>query len=136
MGWMSECFFPEPSDGSADNDVSLVLDRFKPPWLAIRFSASAPLGDSVIAFVGCRFELKIECIGHEAFTQTANHMTVRGKVPARKHGLQFVDRPVKLPNQGAKFAVIDHRHLTPDITGDKTASERRVWHLVHGMVIN
>jgi hypothetical protein len=37
-------------------------------------------------------------------------------MPAREHGLQFVDRAVKLLNQGAKFIVIDHSHLTVDYT--------------------
>ena len=38
-------------------------------------------------------------------------MAIRGKMPAREHGFQFIDRAIQLPDQGANFIVIDHKHL-------------------------
>ena len=45
-------------------------------------------------------------------------MTIRGKVPAREHGLQLIYRGIELSDQGPEFIVIDHRHLTPKHSGD------------------
>jgi hypothetical protein len=80
---------------------------------SLDLNCNAGFGDSIMAFVGRSLQLKIICIGHETFTQTANHMTIRGKVPAREHGLQLIDRGIELFDQSVEFIVIDHRHLTP-----------------------
>src|SRR5690606_16036946 len=71
----------------------------------------AGFGDSVKTFVGRCLQLQIVCVSYEAFTQTANHMTIRGKVPPREHGFQLIDRCIELLDQGTEFIVIDHRHL-------------------------
>lgn len=73
----------------------------------------AGFGDSVIAFVGSCLQIQIIGVSHEALTQTANHVTIRGEVPARGHGLQLIDRGIELLDQGPEFIVIDHRRLTP-----------------------
>ena len=93
--------------------LRLTPERYRFRLRSFDLNFQAGFGDSVIAFVGSCLQLQIIGVGHDALTQTADHMTIGGEVPAREHGFQLIDRGIELLDQGPEFIVIDHRHLTP-----------------------